>query len=141
MTLETVRVSSELSSIVMTHYILDSSVVVHGDLWNKKPARLVRYRPDLQFSPFPLDQWPDREELVKMAVLALKWAEQVSSDSIKLWITPTVKSELSCAPQVCSVGAYRLLPSIVECSLSTLLLFCFLCRTDNTSGRTITPWA
>ena len=87
----------------MMHHILDSSVVTHildGDLWSKKPAHLVKYRPEMQFSPFPMDQWPDREESVKMAVLALKRAEEVSNDGIKLWITPTAKTELSCAPQV-----------------------------------------
>ena len=60
----------------------------------------MKYWPELQFSPFPMDQWPNREESVKiMVVLDLKWAEEVSSDGIKLWITPTAKTNLSCAPQ------------------------------------------
>ena len=89
----------------MTHYILDSSVATHildGDLWSRKPAKIVRYRTELQYSHFPLDQWAEKEDSIKLAVAALKWAQDMSVGGIKLWITPTVKNELSCAPQVTS---------------------------------------
>ena len=87
----------------MTHYILNSSVASHildGDLWSRQPAKIVRYRSELLYSRFPMDRWPEEEESIKLAVAAVKWAKDMAVGGIKLWITPTVKNELSCAPQV-----------------------------------------
>ena len=91
-----------LGLIDMTHYILDSSVATHvldGDLWSRKPATITRYRTELKYSQFPMERW--EEDCIKFAVAALKWARDISVGGIRLWITPTVENELSCAPQVC----------------------------------------
>ena len=40
------------------------------------------------------------EECVVRALLALKWAKETCGGGGRLWITPTVKMELSCLPQV-----------------------------------------
>ena len=87
----------------MTHYFLDSCVATHildGDLWRRKPQKLPIYRTELRFSQYRLHQMPEKEGCVKLALQALEWAEDTSSEEIKLWITPTVKTELMCAPQV-----------------------------------------
>ena len=90
-------------SLNSTHYILDSSVVTYvldGDLWSRKLATIVRYRTELHYSHFSMERWAEEEDSIKLAVATLKWAREMSVGGIKLWITPTVKNELSCAPQV-----------------------------------------
>jgi hypothetical protein len=64
----------------MTHYILDSSVATHildGDLWVRKPEKIVRYRTELHYSSFPMNRWAEEEDSIKLAVAALKWAQDM----------------------------------------------------------------
>lgn len=63
----------------MTHYILNSSIATHvldGDLWSRKPATIVRYHTELHYSHFLMEQWVDKDS-IKLAVAALKWAQDV----------------------------------------------------------------
>ena len=114
----------------MSAYFLDTSVaglILDGELHSREPHLLPRYMSELGFSCSSTSDIVSHPS-VQRVVAAFEWSKAFRARGGRLLITPTVRVELDCAPQVnCRIAYY-----IIHVCSSLFFVTVFFLQGDHT---------
>ena len=99
---DSVSVAVSKFCYAMSAYLLDTSVaglILDGELHSRVPHVLPRYMSELRFSCSSTSDMALHPS-VKRVMAAFEWSKAFRAKGGRLLITPTVRVELDCAPQV-----------------------------------------